>query len=72
MNSIVKWFAKKYALSMVNDALKKATEKADIEKYRAKAQAVILVLNEFLEALKDSEISSDECEAILNKVTELF
>lgn len=69
---MVKWFAKKYALSIVNDALRKAGQKADVEKYRARAQAVILVLNDLLEALKDGEVSREECDGILDKVTELF
>jgi hypothetical protein len=46
--------------------------KADVEKYRAKTQAVIQTLNELLEALKDNEISNEECDMLIAKVSELF
>lgn len=72
MNSIIKWIAKKYALSLINDALDAAKDKVDIEKYRAKIEEIMLVLVDVAKALKDNKITKDEANEIIDKTTELF
>lgn len=69
---MIKWIVKKYALSFVNDALKKINEKTDIEKYRSKTQDVVWVFNHILDALKDNQISQEEYDKIILAVENLF
>lgn len=69
---MIKWIVKKYALSLVNDALKSAKDNKDVEKWRSKIQDAIWVLNQLLNALKDYQISKDECDKIIELFTKLL
>ena len=41
MNTIVKWFAKKYVSAMVSDLLEAASKKTDIELWKSRVKKVI-------------------------------
>ena len=41
MNVIVKYFAKKYVVSIINDLLEAAAKKTDIELWKARVKKVI-------------------------------
>ena len=41
MNTIVKWFAKKYVISIINDMLEAAAKKTDIELWKARVKNVL-------------------------------
>ena len=41
MNAIVKFFAKKYVISIINDMLEAAAKRTDIELWKARVKKVI-------------------------------
>ena len=41
MNAIVKFFAKKYVISIINDMLEAAAKKTDIELWKSRVKKVI-------------------------------
>ena len=41
MNTIVKYFAKKYVISIINDMLEAAAKKTDIELWKSRVKKVI-------------------------------
>ena len=67
-----KWFAKKYAVSVVNDLIKKLNGKYDIECYRTRIMKVLAYLNNLLEVLDDGEVTSEEADKIIEETIKLF
>ena len=45
MNTIVKWFAKKYVISIINDVIAAAKSKVDIETWKLRVKNVIEFCN---------------------------
>ena len=41
MSTIVKWFAKKYVISIINDVIEAAKRKVDIETWKQRVKKVI-------------------------------
>ena len=41
MNAIVKWFAKKYVISIINDVIEAAKSKVDIDTWKQRVKNVI-------------------------------
>lgn len=72
MNSIVKWFAKKYAVSLVNDMLEKLQEHADIQKYKEKTDDVLQYLCQIMNVLEDNKVTQEEAEKIIESTKDLF
>lgn len=73
MNWFVKWIAKKYVVSLINDALDAAKNNdVDIPKYSMKIRDIMSVLTEVCDVLKDNKVTKDEAEKIIEKTTELF
>ena len=69
---MLKWFAKKYAVSLVNDFIKKLNGKYDVESYRTRIMSVLKFLNNLLECLDDGEVTSEEADKIIEATKELF
>ena len=67
-----KWFAKKYAVSVVNDLIKKLNGKYDVECYRARVMKVLKYLNNLLEVLDDGEVTGEEADKIIEETSALF
>lgn len=72
MGIIVKWFAKKYAVSLVNDAIKAIQDKVDIDIWISRINKVIAYLQSILKKLEDKKITADEADAIIDETKELF
>lgn len=67
-----KWIAKKYAVSLVNDFIKKLNSKYDIESYRTRILSILKFLNNLLEILDDGEVTVDEADKIIEATKQLF
>jgi len=72
MNAIIKYFAKKYALSAVNEGIKAINAKTDLEPYKAKVKQVLEAAQALSAALDDNEITKEEAEAVVESVKALF
>ena len=71
MNIIVKWFAKKYVISIINDVIEAAKSKVDIETWKQRVKNVIQLCNLLLETLDDDKLTEDETDKIIDSVKEL-
>ena len=69
---MVKWFAKRYATSLLNDALKEAEKKADIQAYVKRIQRIVSFLTTVLQTLEDNELSQAEIDKVIGEAKELF
>lgn len=69
---ICMFFAKKYAISIINDALASLQEKKDMTPYREKIKAVANCASDLMTALDDNSLDSDELEALTERVKDLF
>lgn len=71
MNTIIKFFAKKYIVSIVNDLIDAAKKKVDIKGWKIKVKNVIAFCNLLLETLDDDKISDDEADKIVDAALKL-
>jgi DNA mismatch repair ATPase MutL len=72
MNTIIKYFAKKYALSLINDLIANLQNKADIQRYKDKTNNVLKVLTTLMRILDDNTISQEEADQIIDETKNLF
>ena len=72
MNTIVKWFAKKYVASIITDMLKQTAQKVDLETWKAKIKNVLQFCQFLLEKLDDNAITNDEIVEIAEKAKKLI
>ena len=72
MNTIVKWFAKKYVASIITDMLKQTAQKVDLETWKTKIKNVLQFCQYLLEKLDDNVITNDEIAAIIEKAKKLI
>ena len=66
MSAIVKWFAKKYVISIINDVKKKTKSKVDIETWKLRVKNVIAFCNLLLETLDDDKLTAEEADKIID------
>lgn len=71
MNTIVKWFAKKYVASIVTDLLEAASKKTDIETWKARVKKVISFCQYLSDALDDNKLTADEADKIIDSAANL-
>ena len=72
MKSVIKWFAKKYIISLINDSLELAKKKVDTNSIKAKVKNVIEFCNLLLESIEDDKLSAEECDKIINSAEKLI
>ena len=72
MNAIVKFFAKKYVISIINDMLEAAAKKTDIELWKARVKKVIQFCQRLSDALDDNKLTAEESEKIVDAATSLI
>ena len=72
MNTIVKWFAKKYVASIITDMLKQTAQKIDLETWKTKIKNVLQFCQFLLEKLDDNAITNDEIVEIAEKAKKLI
>lgn len=72
MKSVIKWFAKKYIISLINDSLELAKKKVDVDSIKAKVKNVIDFCNLLLESINDDKLSAEECDKIINSAEKLI
>ena len=66
MSAIVKWFAKKYVISIINDVIEAAKSKVDIETWKQRVKDVIEFCNLLLETLDDDKLTAEEADKIVD------
>ena len=71
MNAIVKYFAKKYVISIINDVIDAAKRKVDIETWKQRVKNVIEFCNLLLETLDDDKLTAEEADKIIDSATGL-
>lgn len=71
MSAIVKWFAKKYVISIINDVIEAAKSKVDIETWKQRVKNVIEFCNLLLETLDDDKLTADEADKIVDSAIDL-
>lgn len=72
MKAIVKWFAKKYVVSIVNDLLDAAKSKVDIQTWKTRVKNVIAFCTLLLETLEDDKLTAEEADKIVDSATKLI
>ena len=72
MKSVIKWFAKKYIISIINDVIEAAKSKVDIDIWKQRVKNVIAFCNLLLETLDDDKITADEADKIIDSATNLI
>ena len=72
MKSVIKWFAKKYIISIINDSLELAKKKVDTDSIKTKVKKVIDFCNLLLESINDDKLSAEECDKIINSAEKLI
>ena len=72
MSAIVKWFAKKYVISIINDVIEAAKSKVDIETWKLRVKNVISFCNLLLETLDDDKLTAEEADKIIDSATKLI
>ena len=72
MKSVIKWFAKKYIISIINDSLELAKKKVDTSSIKAKVKNVIDFCNLLLESIEDDKLSAEECDRIVDSAEKLM
>ena len=72
MNTIVKWFAKKYVASIVTDLLEAAAKKVDIDVWKARVKNVLDFCQLLLKTLDDNKLTPEEADKIVDAATSLI
>lgn len=72
MKSVIKWFAKKYIISLINDSLELAKKKVDTDSIKAKVKKVIEFCNLLLQSIEDDKLSAEECDKIVDSAEKLI
>lgn len=72
MNTIVKWFAKKYVASIVTDLLEAASKKVDIDVWKARVKNVLDFCQLLLDTLNDNKLTPEEADKIVDAATSLI
>lgn len=72
MKSLIKYFAKKYIISIINDSLELAKKKVDTSSIKAKVKNVIDFCNLLLESIDDDKLSAEECDRIVDSAEKLI
>ena len=72
MSAIVKFFAKKYVISIINDLLEAAAKKTDIELWKSRVKKVIQFCQRLSDALDDNKLTAEESEKIVDAATSLI
>ena len=72
MKTLIRYFAKKYVLSLVNDGIKAIQAKTDLEPYKAKVRQALEACTALSKALDDDVITKEEAEAVCDAVKALF
>ena len=68
MKTLIKYFAKKYIISIINDSLELAKKKVDT----GSIKAVIDFCNLLLESIEDDKLSAEECDRIVDNAEKLI
>lgn len=69
---MIKYFAKKYLLKKLNEALNNLRDNEKVEYWKNKITKIIMFLSNVMEYLKDNNISDEETDKILAECGELF
>lgn len=72
MKTLIKYFAKKYIISLINDSLELAKKKVDVDSIKAKVKNVIDFCNLLLESIEDDKLSAEECDRIVDSAEKLI
>lgn len=72
MKTLIKYFAKKYIISIINDSLELAKKKVDTGSIKAKVKNVIDFCNLLLESIEDDKLSAEECDRIVDNAEKLI
>ena len=72
MNALLKWFAKKYVVSIVNDILDAAKSKVDIQTWKTRVKNAIAFCTLLLETLDDDKLTAEEADKIVDSATKLI
>ena len=72
MKILIKYFAKKYIISIINDSLELAKKKVDTSSIKAKIKNVIDFCNLLLESIEDDKLSAEECDRIVDSAEKLI
>lgn len=72
MKTLIKYFAKKYIISLINDSLELAKKKVDTDSIKAKVKNVIDFCNLLLESINDDKLSAEECDRIVDSAEKLI
>ena len=72
MNTIVKWFAKKYVAAMVSDLLEAASKKVDIDVWKARVKNVLDFCQLLLDTCDDNKLTPEETDKIVDAATSLI
>ena len=72
MKILIKYFAKKYIISIINDSLELAKKKVDTSSIKAKVKNVIDFCNLLLESIEDDKLSAEECDRIVDSAEKLM
>ena len=72
LQTILKFFAKKYVASIITDMLKQTAQKIDLETWKTKIKNVLQFCQFLLEKLDDNVITNDEIVEIAEKAKKLI
>lgn len=72
MKTLIKYFAKKYIISIINDSLELAKKKVDVDSIKAKVKSVIDFCNLLLQSIEDDKLSAEECDRIVDSAEKLI
>lgn len=72
MKTLIRYFARKYIISIINDSLELAKKKVDVDSIKAKVKNVIDFCNLLLESINDDKLSAEECDKIINSAEKLI
>ena len=72
MKTFIRYFAKKYIISLINDSLELAKKKVDVDSIKAKVKNVIDFCNLLLESIEDDKLSAEECNKIIDSAEKLI
>lgn len=72
MKTLIKYFAKKYIISIINDSIELAKKKVNTDSIKAKVKNVIDFCNLLLESIEDDKLSAEECDKIVDSAEKLI
>ena len=79
IKSIALWFIKKYLLSIINEALKKLTQKRNMDSIIKKAMNLVMyfekgiqILNSILKKIDDGVVTEEEYKQLKEEIQESF